>query len=282
MVGRVYPRVCGGTAGRGPGPEPRVCGGTLGAKSRRVYPRVCGGTIHLVQEVYPRDCGGTAPIRSLIGGFSGLSPRVRGNRHAQMPGRDLVAVGSIPACAGEPGDGLAVVPSSGDGLSPRVRGNRQLGFHGSILRLEERSIPACAGEPGGLTPLQRIGMYQGSIPACAGEPSTRATGRRAQSMQGLSPRVRGNRQCCRLPNSAACTVYPRVCGGTLIKEAIEPHSLAEGLSPRVRGNPLRRRAILASDKHGLSPRVRGNRSGTRLKLADVGSIPACAGEPMVP
>ena len=71
----------------------------------------------------------------------------------------------------------------------------------------------------------------GSIPACAGEP---ITGLREQ---------RGN------------TVYPRVCGGTII------HLFAD-------------RSYL-----GLSPRVRGNRHQDRPSLWRKGSIPACAGEP---
>ena len=52
----------------------------------------------------------------------------------------------------------------------------------------------------------------------------------------------------------AATVYPRVCGGTQIKLA--------GLG----------RAA------GLSPRVRGNRRPP-FPPPDLGSIPACAGEP---
>ncbi len=72
---------------------------------------------------------------------------------------------SIPACAGEPGLGLAiwlhlqVYPrvcggtvvdwlrlSKGSGLSPRVRGNPGAARADDLRR---RSIPACAGEPFG-------------------------------------------------------------------------------------------------------------------------------------
>ena len=52
---------------------------------KKVYPRVCGGT---VLYMYP-------------GRLSyGLSPRVRGNH--QSGWLAVLAVGSIPACAGEP------------------------------------------------------------------------------------------------------------------------------------------------------------------------------------
>ena len=95
-------------------------------------------------------------------------------------------------------------------------------------------------------------------------------------MQGLSPRVRGNRniftsEIDNLGSIPACagepfcrclfyrlpTVYPRVCGGTL---------------------PL---ILLLCFPTGLSPRVRGNRAGTRARNESGGSIPACAGEPIV-
>ena len=93
--------------------------------------------------------------------------------------------------------------------------------------------------------------------------------------QGLSPRVRGNRAgrgpafaargsipaCAGEPGLPLCPlltpgVYPRVCGGT-------------------RQNPFP-----PAIPPGLSPRVRGNRSGNPIKRGQLGSIPACAGEPM--
>ena len=115
--------------------------------------------------------------------------------------------------------------AGGAGLSPRVRGNPR-------------------------SPKWTLGMA-GSIPACAGEPTCRA-GRRATDRvyprvcggtdaanplrvqyEGLSPRVRGNRDhvaeqlqqagsipaCAGEPSAGgrrlrAAGVYPRVCGGT--------------------------------------------------------------------
>ena len=133
----------------------------------------------------------------------------------------------------------------------------------------------------------------GSIPACAGEPSCRrirssrstvyprvcgGTLRQAvilATRQGLSPRVRGNRQTRADANKAqrsipACagepppawsgsgrgTVYPRVCGGTTAS------------------------LLRVKTRLGLSPRVRGNRSGSPGVAVVVRSIPACAGEPL--
>ena len=173
---RVYPRVCGGTRDSAllqwpmAGLSPRVRGnhrsqngarnqarsipacageprpGRARPPSTRVYPRVCGGT--------GRD--GRAQLR-----LDGLSPRVRGNHAVAVLDDDRL--GSIPACAGEPGRAVSRRPrskvyprvcggtetwipigGSTAGLSPRVRGNRSVA-EGRRLRI--RSIPACAGEP---------------------------------------------------------------------------------------------------------------------------------------
>ena len=153
---------------------------------------------------------------------------------------------------------------------------------------------------------------------------------------GLSPRVRGNpaeRRCWRAPARSipACAgepaigltttslyeVYPRVCGGTVIRCHTLVHG--KGLSPRVRGNlgdgvqagdgfgsipacageprePVGRktrckvyprvcggtRGVPAGDilHQGLSPRVRGNRLLLVWWQSGRRSIPACAGEPV--
>ena len=92
---------------------------------------------------------------------------------------------------------------------------------------------------------------------------------------GLSPRVRGNLKikcealadqrsipaCAGEPNSRAgqrssTKVYPRVCGGTQYAVMLDNHS------------------------PGLSPRVRGNRTPPESLSSPLGSIPACAGEPV--
>ena len=93
---------------------------------------------------------------------------------------------------------------------------------------------------------------------------------------GLSPRVRGNRGASRFEiqharsipacagepgagegSKASPAVYPRVCGGT---------------SRCLRG---------CGQRKGLSPRVRGNRRRTESPAPLCGSIPACAGEPLL-
>ena len=120
-------------------------------------------------------------------------------------------------------------------------------------------------------------MPRRSIPACAGEPL------RVFSIRGLSPRVRGNLRViveqvrpgsirgAGEPSIPACAgeprtrstrgpgrrVYPRVCGGTIRSHSTGP--TARGLSPRVRGNLTH-----CFETTGFS-----------------GSIPACAGEPML-
>ena len=90
----------------------------------------------------------------------------------------------------------------------------------------------------------------------------------------LSPCVRGNlhgigRRVLRLRSIPACAgepcgcgwsglpceVYPRMCGGTYL------------------------RGVRQDYRRGLSPRVRGNYIHYRLTEKEIGSIPACAGEP---
>ena len=95
--------------------------------------------------------------------------------------------------------------------------------------------------------------------------------------EGLSPRVRGNRATSQYPRAASCTVYPRVCGGTLPTNDLCGFDRGK-VYPRVCGgtamSPTRPwRAA------GLSPRVRGNPIPDTSTGRDTGSIPACAGEP---
>ncbi len=133
---------------------------------------------------------------------------------------------------------------------------------------------------------------------------------------GLSPRVRGNRDhpdndgigCGTIPACAGEPVlkalfdalekdYPRVCGGTDLRNAtaIPPN----GLSPRVRGNRLPTTShtgvhrdyprvcggtpfcqLAKTVAEGLSPRVRGNPHFEESEILVTRTIPACAGEPI--
>ena len=195
--------------------------------------------------------------------------------------------GSIPACAGEPRrprtplrfvkvyprvcGGTASscsITFVAHGLSPRVRGNLSpIGF----LSRASGSIPACAGEP----ILVKLNIRLGEVypRVCGG---THKTQRLLVLHYGLSPRVRGNPTvvvlaaltrrsipaCAGEPGwwfvgGTSLAVYPRVCGGT-----------------RATGSPGQGNA-------GLSPRVRGNPGRVRGSHIVGGSIPACAGEPVV-
>ncbi len=213
---RDYPRVCGGTIGRGgnenrnTGLSPRVRGNLWLADQwvggERTIP-ACAGEPRRKdgrragRRDYPRVCGGTMALTRCWVMPWGLSPRVRGN-HSNAAAL-FQPLGTIPACAGEPhgqaktGAGVRDYPRvcggtwldidkkhDLQGLSPRVRGNLGELNYG---RNKNRTIPACAGEP-----------------------------RPADSLPLAGPD------------------YPRVCGGTGCWIA-EPARLT-GLSPRVRGN----------------------------------------------
>ena len=272
---------------------PRVCGGNLEAGNRQVnFQRsipACAGEPpagvgrHRREKVYPRVCGGTRSRGSNRTVGRGLSPRVRGN----LLTRDISAIriGSIPACAGEPGaspghlergavyprvcggtnkTNRATIPISG--LSPRVRGNLP------SRRRDRRprgSIPACAGEPSSLSASSafirvypRVCGGTGFIYHLSFEPV------------GLSPRVRGNQaqrrkaasECRSIPACAgeppslcgkrgAATVYPRVCGGTSV---VPSPTVTVVVYPRVCGGTISSCGLVALNR-GLSPRVRGNR-----------------------
>ena len=159
-------------------------------------------------------------------------------------------------------------PSRAMGLSPRVRGNRLTGV---IRRRHLGSIPACAGEP---NPTGAYGEKSTVYPRVCGGTMCRIGSPPPSS--GLSPRVRGNQMQVPVSPSALrsipacageptlpstvlsqCTVYPRVCGGTSWLET-------------------KTRFL-----HGLSPRVRGNQHARNVADPFDGSIPACAGEPLL-
>ena len=273
----VYPRACGGTGvmliSSTPqyGLSPRVRGNrchwahpprgprSIPARAGEPPRSLCGIA---KWAVYPRACGGTEGSVLVQEEGDGLSPRVRGNRTA--PGITGRRWRSIPARAGEPdvsplihsairvypracgGTGQAVAAvDQQQGLSPRVRGNHagtaaQPGGAGSI--------PARAGEPHRLVvPPDPARVY----PRACGGTDAGFGGR--VPVEGLSPRVRGNRPLVAVvalvlgsiparageppwytERSRRDGVYPRACGGT--GWAAVPASVRWGLSPRVRGN----------------------------------------------
>ena len=298
---RVYPRVCGGTAGGfqvwdyPQGLSPRVRGNPLCCCSTGRQPRsipACAGEpvvdleLKVVVDVYPRVCGGTSMNTVYHDGTRGLSPRVRGNLGGSAMKTAMRR--SIPACAGEPQRPsphtfrivvyprvcggtrrrLQSLPLS-RGLSPRVRGNRRPAAH----RLgNDGSIPACAGEPESFPyPISMAAVYPR---VCGG---TRAHCTRAAWTRGLSPRVRGNlrrrpralRRAGSIPACAGEPRFRRVCRGRV------------SVYPRVCGGTGLAGAGRC-DGRGLSPRVRGNPVGSTSGARPTGSIPACAGEPYPP
>ena len=255
--GGVYPRACGGTCGKtyqriGPaGLSPRVRGNRLMISVQyvalRSIPARAGEPLSSLANVtfvpvYPRACGGTTTLRMSQCSRMGLSPRVRGNRqdihvHASQ-------IRSIPARAGEP-EGvrrrqqyLTVYPRACGGtegtrdenvavwgLSPRVRGNRS---DSTISDVSVGSIPARAGEP--RRPLREAFVCTVYPRACGG---TSENIRKKDKVEGLSPRVRGNRNrrrrdrggrrsiparagepICLISVGSMVSVYPRACGGT--------------------------------------------------------------------
>ena len=187
-------------------------------------------------------------------GPKGLSPRVRGNRHAFKPPSQHE--GSIPACAGEPpsrGDAQPAVPGSIPACAGEPVSTCSVG-----MGYSNRSIPACAGEPCLSSP-QAMGAYERVYPRVCGGTQTAVEAAQQLPRTGLSPRVRGNRISCRcIGDTPASGVYPRVCGGT-VHDGLR-QLLDGGLSPRVRGNYLAAYAWDSQRSAGLSPRVRGNRS----------------------
>ena len=213
----VYPRVCGGTLGgityplNRKGLSPRVRGNPPTATGTTTVTGsipACAGEPECVwtwtrrYPVYPRVCGGTFLNVSVISQECGLSPRVRGNL-AELEAH-IRQLGSIPACAGEPGDRHAgpgamqvyprvcggttlplILVEGEHGLSPRVRGNQSDGRPPAGCK---RSIPACAGEPDASCEIQTIASVYPRV--CGG---TAVLLRRYERALGLSPRVRGNR-----------------------------------------------------------------------------------------
>ena len=209
-------------------------------------------------EGLSRACRGTAMGGRLRLILDGLSPRLRGN--LEWGRCDTPGGGSIPTPAGEPlppfsarprprvypracgGTASSVLRSaSASGLSPRLRGNRINSQRSSVYPR------ACGGTAG-----PTLSHYGGtrSIPAPAGNLTCCNT---ASPGNGLSPRLRGNRQEVHYRQS--------------IQRSI-PAPAGDPPAPSRRGF-----------RPGLSPRLRGNHIGGEAGLVRVGSIPAPAGEP---
>ena len=294
----VHPRVCGETGALDEpgelesGPSPRVRG-NRGHQARRLdrarsIPACAGkppptSTGRAGGGVHPRVCGETLVSSVSMLWQEGPSPRVRGNPHRHLI--NLARAGSIPACAGKPphrwtgATARTVHPRvcgettatdfSGQaprGPSPRVRGNL---LGAGRPAAGKGSIPACAGKPSS----DRECPARAEVhPRVCGETVSRSRSRAVP--RGPSPRVRGNllgagrpaagkgsipacagKPSCACRRGVRCRVHPRVCGETGFTDS--PDSVSEGPSPRVRGNLL----------------------PCSILLAEIWSIPACAGKP---
>ena len=220
LLRRDYPRAGGGTflrfallarlAGlspRGRG-NPRDGGalgggqGTIPARAGEPPPRDASAA---GCRDYPRAGGGTLVRSPAISVGVGLSPRGRGNHRPEIGGP--LAVGTIPARAGEPWN--AWRPCSAPGDYPRAGG-------GTLLPVL-RAIPHAGLSPRGRGNRGRSGRRGnplGTIPARAGEPAAPA------------------------PDGSPPGDYPRAGGGTTAAD--RANILREGLSPRGRGNLVRR------------------------------------------
>ena len=152
------------------------------------------------------------------------------------------------------------------GPSPRVRGSPSTTAR---PRCSGRSIPACAGEPRS----RRRGLDALRVHprVCGGAPRK---WRRADVRGGPSPRVRGSLGLGLVVPHGAGSIP--ACAG-------EPHAINSNLSersvhPRVCGGAAVS-VVAPVAQTGPSPRVRGSQHVLHRLERDLGSIPACAGEP---
>ena len=151
------------------------------------------------------------------------------------------------------------------GLSPRVRGNPKPPRRRTA---EQRPIPACAGES--MTAANSLPLMWAYPRVCGG---IGGHVRRAGVFEGLSPRVRGNRQD-HAQDHARSRPIPACAGeSTLISVTADN----DGAYPRVCGG-IPARIHLSVSQSGLSPRVRGNQMMEPSSDAALRPIPACAGE----
>ena len=134
-----------------------------------------------------------------------------------------------------------------------------------------RSIPACAGEPSG--PDQSAGVFGVYPRVCGGARMNLAY---SNSCWGLSPRVRGSHSTIKVGGPFAGSIP--ACAGEPAVRPSAPGSLR--VYPRVCGGAWMA-SFTASSASGLSPRVRGSHLDDGRGVRAVGSIPACAGEPLV-
>jgi len=237
-------------------------------------------------QASPGRCRGATRCARMAPVWRGRSPRARGSPAG--PSGPVGAIGSIPACAGEP-SGRRTSPGR-RGVDPRVRGGAASPHH-----LPASATGRSPRARGSLAARVDIDARPGSIPACAGEPRT---GPPAARTHRVDPRVRGGAYQRRRPSTRRLGRSPRARGSPIARSpfaarhgsipacAGEPscgsrRSTSRKVDPRVRGGAGFHGGHGDSGE-GRSPRARGSRQpreGTRVRGR---SIPACAGEPCWP
>ena len=216
---------------------------------RRSIPACAGETrlswpLNTAMWVDPRVRGGDdmADQKNVI--EAGRSPRARGRRltsRYSMRGRR-----SIPACAGETGQG----PMSpvGVGVDPRVRGGDTIIVCAPTLILGRS--PRARGRP---YTSQWLPPEQRSIPACAGE--TSEDSRRCDG-ERVDPRVRGGDAC-------ACGVMPTLTGRS-------PRARGRPHPCRARRTPDRSIPACAGETRGVARVAVSDRVDPRVRGGDIG------------
>ena len=188
---------------------------------------------------------------------------MRGNHRA--PVAESEDDGSIPTRAGNRVAVLAFARTT-RGLSPRVRGNQHR--HGPTATWTG-SIPTRAGKPASA---RTNGDVDRVYPHACGE--TLFADAYDRALEGLSPRVRGNRiaeaSAARVQGSIPTRAgKPRIGIPNSYRTRVYPHACGETASAH----------DILLDQEGLSPRVRGNRHARAHVAAVAGSIPTRAGKP---
>ena len=152
------------------------------------------------------------------------------------------------------------------GLSPRIRGNPR---RFQRLMYNTRSIPAHTGEP---IPPRSTCETSEVYPRAYG--GTDRVQRLKTNTQGLSPRIRGNRNASS-PFSVRVGSIPAHTGEPVIDMGL---GISLEVYPRAYGGTTGTKRDEFEDG-GLSPRIRGNHHA-RLQCRHIlGSIPAHTGEP---
>ena len=231
--------------------------------------------------VHPRAGGERVEARSVIGAYSGSSPRGRGTRQwveRQIPRHRFIPARAGNACrSSASASARSVHPRAGGerldfgyaglmlfGSSPRGRGTLHAGYGDSHV---SRFIPARAGNA--------HAPISGSS-CCPVHP--RAGGERLSSRariarkSGSSPRGRGTPKVC-FPDGSERRFIPARAGNA---SRHTNWSASSTVHPRAGGERVR--CSVCSTVHtGSSPRGRGTRTEAHLGPMDIRFIPARAG-----